>query len=148
MRKATNPAVGSHERETVNLVICGAGTWETISTNQSELGCSIRPYHSKGRFCFCLHGKQARLDFFVTGQRRLEFDSDRNLFTRGWGLVVNVHALRKCGNETIWAECSRMDCHLGVYPDHLRIGNLGVRHFAVVDDVAGEGVLVAGHVHT
>ena len=40
-------------------------------------------------------------------------------------------------------ECSRMDWHLGVDPGHLRIGNLGVRHLSVVDDVADEGVLVA-----
>ena len=40
-------------------------------------------------------------------------------------------------------ECSRMNWHLGVYSGHLRIGNLGVRHLSVVDDVAGEGVLVA-----
>jgi len=40
-----------------------------------------------------------------------------------------------------------MNGHLGVYSGHLRIGDLGVRHFTVVDDVAGKGVLMAGHVH-
>jgi len=40
-----------------------------------------------------------------------------------------------------------MEEYLGVYGGHLRIGDLDVRHLAVIYDVAGEGVLVAGHVH-
>ena len=41
-----------------------------------------------------------------------------------------------------------MDAHMRIYSRHLRIGDSGVRHLAVVDDVAGKGVLVIGHVHT
>ena len=45
-------------------------------------------------------------------------------------------------------ECPRMYGYLGVDAGHLRIGNPGVGHLSVVDDVACESVLVAGHVHT
>lgn len=41
-----------------------------------------------------------------------------------------------------------MNQHLGVYSGHLRTSNFGVRHLTVIDDVAGEGVLMVGHVHT
>jgi len=90
----------SHVRETVNSVICGAGTWEIVSKNRSELGRG--PYHSEGLFCNCLHGKQTRFNLFIPRQRRLKFDSDGDFFiTGGWGLVADVHTLRGQINETI-----------------------------------------------
>ena len=55
--------------------------------------------------------------------------------------------MRRSNEAILSTERSRMNGYLGVYAGHLRVGDLGVRHFAVVDDVAGEGILVAGHVH-
>ena len=94
MSEATIPIGVSHMGETVNFVICGTGTWETVSANQSERGCDCGPYHSEGLFCIRLHGKQARFNLFIPRQRRVESDPDGNLLvTRGWGLVLDVHAL-------------------------------------------------------
>jgi len=102
MSEVINAAGVSHVRETVNSVICGAGTWETVSTNRSELGRDRDPYHSEGLFCICLHGKQARFNFLIPRQRRLKFDPDGDLFITGaWGLVSDVHTLRKQTDETI-----------------------------------------------
>ena len=54
----------------------------------------------------------------------------------------------RTNNETNGGQGDReMKEHPGIYAGHLRIGDLDVRHFAMIDDVAGEGVLVTGHVH-
>ena len=79
MSEVISPIGVSHVEETVNSVICGAGTWETVLANRSERGCGRDPYHSEGLFCVRFHGKQAGFDLFIPRQRRLEFDPNRDL---------------------------------------------------------------------
>lgn len=121
-----------------------------MSANESKRSCGRGSHHSEGLFCIRFHGKQPRFNLLIPRQRGVEFDPYVYLLvTGGWGLVVDVHTLCAQGDETMRAaEFSRTGRHLRIYAGHLRIGDLGVRHLAVVDDVAGEGVLVVGHVHT